>query len=101
MLQIQMKGSGSMSRPWVWLAFFEQFAGSLVGVVHKICEERWTLRTSAHIGWFGYLSSEQLVSGFAILISYYMMRNATITLLSVLGFRYIAVPSYQIDPLEY
>ena len=56
---------------------------------------------SVHIGWFSYLLSEQLVSDFAILISYYMMWNATITLLSVLGFRYIAVPSYQIDPLGY
>ena len=56
---------------------------------------------SVHIGWFSYLLSEQLVSDFAILISYYMMWNATITLLSVLVFRYIAVPSYQIDPLGY
>ena len=54
---------------------------------------------SVHIGWFGYLLREQQVSGFAILISYYMTRNAMITLLSVLRFRHIAVPSCQIDPL--
>ena len=59
----------------------------------KFCKERRALRTSAHIGWFGYLLSGQPVSGFVILISYYLTRNATIPLLSVLGFRHIAVAS--------